>query len=64
MNCKKILVLGATGAMATYLIPELLKKGYKVDGVSLEDEVSTTENLTYIKADAKEISFLQKLLQQ
>lgn len=49
---KKILVLGSTGAMAVYLIPELLKKGYSVVGVSLDDAVSDCENLTYIKADA------------
>ena len=56
---KKVLVLGATGAMAVYLIPELLKKGYTVDGVSLDDVKSDNENLRYIKADAKNIDFLK-----
>ena len=59
---KKILVLGSTGAMAVYLIPELLKKGYSVVGVSLDDAVSDCENLTYIKADAKDFTFLENLL--
>lgn len=61
-DIKKILVLGATGAMATYMIPELLKKGYQVDGISLDEAVSHDDKLTYIKGDAKDISFLQKLL--
>ena len=34
MANKRILVLGATGAMAVYLIPELLKKGWKVYAVN------------------------------
>lgn len=60
---KKILVLGATGAMAVYLIPELLSMGYIVDGVSLDDMQSDNENLRYIKADATDIGFLSILLQ-
>lgn len=64
MNNKKILVLGATGAMAVYLIPLLLEKGYTVTGVSLDDVKSDNENLTYIKADAKDLSFLTEQLKQ
>lgn len=30
MRQKKILVLGGTGAMGVYLVPELLKMGYQV----------------------------------
>ena len=59
---KKILVLGATGAMAVYLIPLLLEKGYTVVGVSLDDAESDNENLTYIKANATEIGFLTEQL--
>lgn len=59
---KKILIIGATGAMATYLIPELLKNNCRVVGVSLDDVVSENENLTYIKSDAKDIDFLKSLL--
>jgi len=62
MNNKKILILGATGAMAVYLIPELLKKGYCVDGVSLDDVKSTEKNLTYIQADAMDTDFLANQL--
>lgn len=64
MNNKKILILGATGAMAVYLIPCLLNKGYSVVGVSLDDVKSDHENLTYIKADAKDLSFLKEQLKQ
>lgn len=60
---KKILVLGATGAMGVYLIPELLKMGYAVDGVSLDDVKSDNEKLRYIKANASDIGFLSILLQ-
>lgn len=40
---KKILVLGATGAMGVYLVPELVKNSWMVDAVSL-DERENTEN--------------------
>ena len=59
---KRILVLGATGAMATYLIPILLGKGMYVTGVSLDDIKSEDENLNYIKADALDIDFLKATL--
>ena len=62
MNEKNVLVLGATGAMAVYLIPLLINKGYSVVGVSLDETVSDNENLTYIKADALDMSFLKEQL--
>ena len=62
IGMKKILVLGATGAMGLYLIPELLKKNYKVVGVSLDDAISEDDNLTYIKENAKDLTFLTELL--
>ena len=60
----KILVLGATGAMAVYLVPLLLDKGYTVVGVSLDDAKSYDEKLTYIKADATDIDFLKNQLKE
>ena len=36
----KALLLGGTGALGVYLTEDLLKMGYKVDGVSLEDKKS------------------------
>lgn len=57
---KRVLILGATGAMATYLIPDLLEKGYYIDGVTLDDTKSHNNMLNYIQADAMDIEFLKK----
>lgn len=51
---KKILVLGATGAMGFYLVPELAKCGYSIDAVSLDDPPYELPNVTYHKFNAKE----------
>ena len=56
---KKVLVLGATGAMATYLVPMLLEEGMQVTGVSLDDVSSDHPNLEYVKANAMDIPFLK-----
>ena len=61
---KKILVLGATGAMGTYLVPLLVKKGHSVVGVSFDDMQSDDPRLCYIKADAKDPDFLKGLLSE
>ena len=61
---KKILILGASGAMAVYLIPELLNMGYKVHGVSLDKLTSDNLNLSYEQADAQDINYLSELLKQ
>ena len=36
MNQKKVLVLGATGAMGKYLVPRLADMGYRIDAVALD----------------------------
>ena len=36
MKQKRILVLGATGAMGQYLVPLLSRAGFRVDGVSFD----------------------------
>ena len=59
---KKILVLGGTGAMGKYLVPELLTMGYCVDVIALEEMVSENPNLNYIQGNAKENGFLEKIL--
>ena len=51
---KKVLILGATGAMGQYLTPMLAELGYDVDAVSLDDMTSEKPNLRYIKANAKD----------
>lgn len=62
MEKKKVLVLGATGSMGSYLVPLLLKKGYEVDGVTLDEASSDNENLRYIKADVRNTETLDKIL--
>ena len=59
---KKVLIIGATGMQGSHIIPLLLKKGYQVDGVSLDDAKSNDKNLRYIKGNAFDINFLQELL--
>lgn len=59
---KKVLVLGATGAMGQYLVPELLSLGYTVDAVTLEDVSSDHERLTYLKGNAHDPAFIDPLL--
>ena len=59
---KKILVLGGTGAFGSYLIDELLTRDYKVDVVSLDSRASYHDNLAFIQADAKDLSFMEQLL--
>jgi len=60
---KKILVLGGTGTMGVYLVPELADMGYQVNVVSLDNVLSNNPSITYVQADAKDISFLHSLLQ-
>ena len=61
MKPKKVLVLGATGAMGKYLVPELAAKGYSVDAVSL-DEYDFGCQVNLIKAQAKDFNFRTELL--
>ncbi len=59
---KKILVLGGTGAMGVYLVPELASMGHIVDVVSLDQLVSDNPKITYIQANAKDDDYLKELL--
>lgn len=58
---KKVLVLGATGAIGGYLVPELAKQGYEVDAVSL-DEKTNEIGINYIKANGLDDDVIKKLL--
>ena len=61
---KKVLVIGATGAMGSYLVPELLSLGYKVDAVSLDHPDAYNGYLHYIRTnDAKDFAFVEKIVQ-
>ncbi len=60
---KKVLILGATGAMGRYLTPKCVAAGYEVDAVCLEDMVSDAPNLRYIKAeDARAPEFVDAIV--
>lgn len=61
-NQKKVLVLGATGAMGQYLVPILAEKGYKVDAVSLDGTTPAHPNVNVLKLDAKDKATFNQLL--
>ncbi len=61
---KKVLVLGATGAMGQYLVPLLAGMGYRVDGVSLDDKKDGIPGVTWIKANAKDKEVYRNFLKQ
>lgn len=58
----KVLVMGGTGVMGAHLVPKLVKMGYTVDVVSLEDMQSDNPRLRYFKGDIKETAFLEEIL--
>lgn len=60
---KKILVLGGTGAMGMYLVPELASMEFQVDVVSLDRVENSHPNIRYIQADAKDDTYLRQLLE-
>ena len=58
---KRILVLGATGAMGIYLVPELSRRGYAVDALSLDATGPSAgmPGVTYHQCDAKDDGMLR-----
>ena len=61
---KSVLVLGATGAMGRYLVPELVSLGYDVTGVGLEEKAPWSLNASYVKGNAFDKEFLENLLKE
>lgn len=59
---KKILVMGGTGAMGRYAVPELLRLGFAVDVVALDRPEFSHENLTSTIANAKDDAWLANQL--
>lgn len=59
---KKVLVLGATGAMGRYLVPELCSLGYAVTAVALDEKSPFGGEVTYLTGDGFDKPFLEKLL--
>ena len=62
MKQKRILVLGATGAMGQYLVPLLSRAGFRVDGVSFDAKESSDPNVRFIRADIKDRAAYRELL--
>ena len=60
----KALVLGGTGAMGVYLVPELASMGYEVRVVALDNIISDNLRISYVKADAKDNGYLKELLKE
>ena len=60
----KALVLGGTGAMGVYLVPELASMGYEVKVVSCDEVVSDHPRISYVKADAKNPEVMKALLKE
>ena len=63
---KKVLVLGASGAMGRYVVPLIAEKGYAVDAVALDapDPSADPVGVTRIQGNAKEDAFLLPLLER
>ena len=61
---KKVLVLGATGAMGRYLVPELINLQYQVTGVGLEAFAPWSADAEYIQGNAFDKEFLNSLLKR
>lgn len=59
---KKVLVIGGTGVMGTYLVDDLLKMGYIVDAATLEDVQSGHEHLTYYQEDFMDFHVIRRFL--
>lgn len=63
-NGKRILLLGGTGVIGTFLVPELKKSGYSVFITSRTTHRSDDPDVTYIEGNAKDDAFLDALLAQ
>lgn len=58
----KILLLGGTGAMGVYLVPELISLGHNVFATSRSARKSDNVKLTYTKGNAQNNSFIKEIL--
>jgi nucleoside-diphosphate-sugar epimerase len=59
---QRVLLLGGTGAIGVYLIPELLQRGFIVDVTSRIPRVSKEKDVNYIEGNARDMSFLKGVL--
>lgn len=63
-KAKKVLVLGASGAMGQYLVPLLADAGYEIDAVSLDNVPDTRANVHNIKMSVMERENQRELLKK
>ena len=61
---KKVLVIGATGAMGRYLVPELVNLNYEVVAVGLDELSPWQLDVKYVKGNAFDKQFLEELLKE
>ena len=59
----KMLLLGGTGAMGIYLVPELIRLGYDVFITTRSARKSDNSKITYIQGDAHDNEFLKKIFE-
>lgn len=64
MPKKTVLLLGGTGAMGVYLIPELVSLGYEVHITSRKSHPSQGSHVHYIVGNGKDNAFLSAVLQK
>ncbi len=62
MKPERVLVLGASGAMARYMIPFLAENGCQVDGIALDKVESSNPHVKYYQGNAKELPMLREFL--
>ena len=60
---KKVLLIAGGGTLGTYTAEELIRLGYSVDIICLEEKASQNERLKFYKAEAS-IEFLIKLFKE
>ncbi|HCM85011.1 MULTISPECIES: NAD-dependent epimerase/dehydratase family protein [Enterococcus] len=61
---KKALLLGGTGAMGIYVVPELFKKEYEIFVTTRKKRKSDNSGLHYLLGNAHDKIFLEQLLQR
>ena len=59
----RVLLLGGTGAMGTYLTQHLYAEGVSVT-VTSRTQRKSSDGVSYVSGNAKEISFLDSMLVQ
>ena len=64
MKDKRVLAIGATGAMGRYMVPYLVENGCIVTVVALDDPEKALPGVTYIKANGKDPAVRDGLLAQ